>query len=130
MTAIPNGIAKKGSAVASNSYELSGTVSKVLDLQTFSSGFTKREFVVRTSDEYPQQVKFECIKERCALLDEVREGDAVSVTFNIRGSEYKGKFFVNLQAWKLAKGPAAAAGGSTPEAEDEVEELDTDVAPF
>ena len=50
-------------------YELTGTVKGVMDEVTFDSGFTKREFVVTTADErYPQDLKFECVKDRCALL--------------------------------------------------------------
>ncbi len=30
-------------------------------------------------------------------------GDEVQVTFNIRGNEYNGRYFNNLQAWKLQK---------------------------
>jgi single-strand DNA-binding protein len=81
-----------------NTYEIKGTVAKILDPQTFSSGFTKREFIVQTDEKYPQSIKFECVKERIAQLDPVREGATVNVSFRIRGSEYNGKFFVNLQA--------------------------------
>ena len=85
------------------SYELVGTVKVVMEMQTFASGFTKREFVVTTEDDYPQEIKFECIKERCALLDHVQVGGRVKVQFRVRGNEYKERYYVNLQAYQLEK---------------------------
>jgi len=82
-------------------FELQGAIKLIEDTQTFSSGFSKREFVLTTEDKYPQDVKFECTKNRIELLDKVREGDRVKVSFNIRGNEYKGRHFVNLQAWRI-----------------------------
>ena len=97
-------------------YELKSKVKIISDPQTFASGFTKREFVVTTAEDYPQDVKLECIKERCALLDGLAVGDSVSVNFNIRGNEYNERYFVNLQAWRLNKDdsePAASAPQQT-----------------
>lgn len=85
-------------------YEMEGTVKIIEDTQTFSSGFSKREFVVTTEDKYPQDVKFECTKEKIEMVDRLKEGDKVKVSFNIRGNEYKGRYYVNLQAWKIESG--------------------------
>ncbi|MGI9239866.1 MAG: DUF3127 domain-containing protein, partial [Verrucomicrobiales bacterium] len=59
--------------------------------------------------KYPQDVKLEVIKEKVALLDKFSEGQRVKASFNIRGNEYKGKYYVNLQAWKI--NPADSGGG-------------------
>jgi hypothetical protein len=81
-----------------------------MDQQTFNSGFTKREFVVTTDDDrYPQDIKFECIKDKCALLDGVEPGQRVTVTFDLRGNEYNDRYYVNLTAWRI--NPAPEAGG-------------------
>jgi hypothetical protein len=90
-------------------YELQGKVIKIDDVQTFGSGFTKREFVVRTEEQYPQDIKFELVKDKTALLDSYKLGDAIKVSFDIRGSEWQGKHFVNLTAWRLDGGSSAAA---------------------
>ena len=81
--------------------KINGRVKLIMDLQSWDSGFTKREFVITTNEQYPQDVKLECIKEKTNLLDGLAEGDEVEVSFNIRGNEYNGKYYVNLQAWKL-----------------------------
>lgn len=81
------------------------------ETQTFPSGFTKREFVVTTShDKFPQDLKFETVKDKCAMLDSFECGQDVQVSFDIRGNEYNGKYFVNLSCWKLqGSGDASSA---------------------
>lgn len=94
------------------SFELEGTVKVIEDTQTFASGFTKREFVLEVEDgKFPQSIKFECVKDKTALIDEFQVGDPVKVFFDIRGNEYKGKYYVNLNAWKLERPGAASSGG-------------------
>lgn len=91
-------------------YEATGTIKLIDEVQTFGSGFTKREFVVTTEhDKYPQDLKFEVVKDKCALLDGFEAGQKVVVIFDIRGNEYKGRYYVNLSAWKIQ-----AADGSAP----------------
>ncbi len=88
----------------SKAYEFDGKVKVIFDTVTFPSGFTKREFVVtEPGDRYPQDVKFNMIRENCALLDSFKPGDAVRVTFNLRGNLYKDKYYTDLQAFKIAK---------------------------
>lgn len=83
-------------------YELTGTVKEIFEEQTFGSGFNMREFVVTDgADKYPQDIKFECVKDKVALVDKLNKGDKVKVTFDIRGREWKGSYFVNLAAWKV-----------------------------
>jgi hypothetical protein len=97
-------------------YELTGTVKVIMDAVTFDSGFSKREFVVTTDDDrYPQSIKFECVKDRCKLLDDIKPGQRVTVSFDLRGNEYKGRYFVNLSAWKVE----AAKEVPTPDAGDD-----------
>jgi hypothetical protein len=82
-------------------YEITGSITHIMEMQTFPSGFAKREFVIETNDKYPQQIKFECVKQDCALLDSRQLGEEVRVEFSIRGNAYQGRFYVNLQAHKL-----------------------------
>jgi len=80
-------------------YEMTGTVKTVMEPQTFASGFCKREFVLDTGEKYNNEIKFECVKDKTALLDNVREGDELVVKFDVQGREYNGKYFVSLVAW-------------------------------
>ena len=82
-------------------YELQGSIKLIDELQTFASGFTKREFVVTTDEKFSQDVKFSCLKDKTSLLDNFSVGDQVNVFFDIRGNEYKGRHYVDLTAWKI-----------------------------
>lgn len=94
------------------SYEISGSIKVIFDTQTFDSGFSKREFVVTTEGQYPQDIKFECLQDKVELLNDFKEKQPVKVHFNIRGREYNDRYFVNLVAWRVEPLAGGAAGGS------------------
>ena len=97
------------------SYEITGTLKKVYDTQTFASGFTKREFVVTTEDDrYPQEVALACTRDDCAQLDNLQLGERLRVTFRIRGREYNGRHFVNLDAYKVERLDSAGGAEDAP----------------
>jgi single-strand DNA-binding protein len=102
----------------SNEIKLEGTVETVLPLETFDSGFTKRVLVINTGGDYPQTVPVEFTKDKTDLLTGLVKGQRVVAAINIRGNEYKGKYYCNLGGWRLDKGgevtTAASPGGSTP----------------
>ncbi len=109
------------------SYEMTGKVKKVLDLMTFDSGFTKREFVITTDEQYPQDVKFETIRDKTSICDKLDQGQSVTVHFDIRGNEYKDRYYVNLNAWRVQVPEGAqAAAGSAAGAGSDLPPLDTD----
>jgi len=98
---------------ASGVYESSGKLKWIGTTQSFASGFTKREFVITTAhNKYPQDIKFELVKDKCSLLDNFETGQEVHVNFDIRGNEYNGKYYVNLACWKLQAADGAAAAAS------------------
>lgn len=97
-------------------YEASGKIKMIGDIQSFASGFTKREFVVTTAhDKYPQDIKFDLVKDKCAVLDSFKPGDDVQVSFDVRGREYNGKYYVDLACWKLQAAGAASDAPSRPQ---------------
>lgn len=96
-------------------YEIEGTIKVIMDVMTFGSGFTKREFVITSGDDrYPQDIKMEFVKDKVALLDKFRPGQRVKVGFEIRGNENNGRYYVSLSAWKIhpADGSEPPAGGA------------------
>jgi hypothetical protein len=101
----------------SNSLTLSGTIKLIDPIQSFPSGFQKREFVITTAEQYPQDVKFEVLKDKCATLDKYAVGQSVAVSFNVRGNEYQGKYYVSLQAWQIEAGANVAAPVAPPVAD-------------
>jgi hypothetical protein len=83
-------------------YDLTGKIKLIQDPKTFDSGFTKREMVVIVEDgKYPQEINLEFVQDKVALLDNLEPGQEVTVSFDIRGREYNGRYFNNLQGWKV-----------------------------
>ena len=85
----------------SDTYTTIGKIKLIGETQTFGSGFTKREFVITTLGEYPDDIKFEVVKDKCDALNSVSVGQEIEVSFNIRGNEWGGKYYVNLQCWRF-----------------------------
>lgn len=81
---------------------LSGAIVHIGDTQEVGKkGFRKREVVVETQDKYPQKIKMEAIGDMIETLDGFSEGQEVLAYFNLRGNEYDGKFYTNLQVWRI-----------------------------
>ena len=94
--------------------ELKGTVKRISDIQTFASGFQKREMVIVTEEQYPQPINIEFLQEKGDLLNQLNEGDKVTVSINIGGREWTSpqgdvKYFNSITGWKIEK-----SEGSTP----------------
>ena len=67
-----------------------------------SEKFTKREFVLNEPhDQYPQDILFQLTQKNVDVLDKFVEGQEVEVSFRIRGREYNGKYFNNIEAWRI-----------------------------
>ncbi len=106
-------------------YDLTGKVKLIQPVQTFGSGFTKREMVVIVEEgKYPQEINLEFVQDKVGLLENLQVGQEVTVTFDIRGREYNGRYFNNLQGWKIvtsgnetafsAQGQSSAPSGAAP----------------
>ena len=108
--------------------EIQGKLLEISDTVQIKETFRKRDFVVEYSDnpQYPEYVKFECIQDKCDMLDNYSVGQDVTVSFNLKGRKWvdpqgETKYFNSLQAWRMqpasgaspAPTDAAAAGSST-----------------
>lgn len=84
--------------------ELNGSVHLIGQTETVgNNGFTKRQLVIATSEQYVQYIPIDFVKDKTSVLDNFKVGDNVNVSVNVRGSEYNGKYYVNLQGWKINK---------------------------
>lgn len=121
------------------SFEIEGKLHKVFETESKTSSFQAREFVIEVTDgNYPQFVKFQLVQDRCALVDGYAEGEMIKVHFDLRGREWQGKYFTNLNAWRVEKAqeaasqtapPPAVGTGDFPSATDEPASFDDDL-PF
>jgi hypothetical protein len=81
---------------------IEGTIKVIGETQEFDSGFKKRQFVITTAGDYPQDIAMEFFRDKCDVLNKYKVGDTVTVWFNVSGNEYNGKYYVNLNAWRIA----------------------------
>lgn len=100
-------------------FEVSGKIIKILPVESKSATFQTREFVIEIPDgNYTQFVKFQLTQDRCGLVDAFKEGDSVKVSFNLRGREWQGKYFTNLDAWRIDAESGSATSGPAPSKND------------
>jgi hypothetical protein len=81
--------------------EIEGNIKVIGELQSFDSGFTKKQVVVTTNETYPQEIAIDFVKDGTAMLEGFSVGQDVIVSINIRGNEYLGKYYVSLNGWKI-----------------------------
>ena len=87
--------------------DLKGTVIVIGNTEEFGSkGFKKRQIVIKTDAQYPQTIPVDFTQDKCKILDNYSIGDIVDISINIQGSEWQGKYYCNIQGWKINKGEA------------------------
>lgn len=96
-------------------FKVKGNVKKVGQTVSVSDKFSKRELVLEIPDDkYPQIVSFEATQDKCAILDNIMEGQEVEVSFGLKGREWTNpqgevKVFNTLNAFRVdAVGSAPA----------------------
>lgn len=102
------------------SFEVNGRLHKKYDTESKTDSFQAREFVIEVDGNYPQFVKFQLVQDRCSLVDKYEEGDMIKVHFDLRGREWNGKYFTNLNAWRIETpeaAPTTAAPAAAPAAD-------------
>ncbi len=82
--------------------KVTGTIKLINAEQVISEKFRKREFVITTEDKYPQDILFQLTQNNTDLIDTIRVGEKVEVSYNLRGKEYNGRYYVSLDAWQVS----------------------------
>ena len=102
------------------SFRIRGSLYKKEDEQIISDNFKKRVFVLEVYDNpvYKDYISFDLIQEKCSFIDGFNIGDFLIVDFNIKGREYKkegvkDRYFITLQAWRVAKDETLAENSGT-----------------
>lgn len=116
------------------SFEVSGSLILKEDTVDITASFKKREFVIEVVNErnndWNDFIKFQLTQDRCSLIDSVKEGDLIKVSFNLRGRKWekdgKVNYFTNLEAWRVE-----SAGAPVPPAQETAppQFTETDIPP-
>lgn len=87
--------------------EVSGKIKWIDETKTYgNNGFRKREVVITTEEQYPQQILIEFIQDKCELLNTYQVGQNVKIGINLRGREWTNpegetKYFNSIQGWRI-----------------------------
>ncbi|MBO7299071.1 MAG: DUF3127 domain-containing protein [Kiritimatiellae bacterium] len=82
-------------------FEMDCVVVKIMDTETFPSGFSKRNIVVKTEERFPQDILVEFLKDNAKMVEPLKEGMRIKLSFDLRGREYNGRYFVSVAGWKV-----------------------------
>ncbi|TWP23109.1 DUF3127 domain-containing protein [Apibacter muscae] len=88
--------------------EIEGKIKLISEVQTFDSGFKKREVVITTEEQYPQHILIELLGDRTEITNSFKIGDQVKIGINLRGREWvnpqgETKYFNSITGWKIEK---------------------------
>lgn len=73
----------------------------------------KQEYVLETHDQYPKKVCFQLFGADRIAQAAIQPGEELTVSFDIESREYMGKWYTNINAWKVER-PAAAPMNAAP----------------
>lgn len=98
--------------------QITGTIKLIKETQQISEKFQKREFVIETSEQYPQFISLELQGDRCDIIDAYAEGQEVICDLNLKGREWvnpqgETKYFNTIVCWKMQKTSNSALSPST-----------------
>ena len=92
---------------------------KVIELLPVQSGvskagkdWSKQEFVVETEEQFPKKICFTLFGDKLSLLNGISVGQEVEVFFNVESREFNGKWYHNINAWKI--NPVQQASNEAP----------------
>lgn len=92
------------------SFELSGKIIEIYNVNQINDRFKKREFVIEKTENnggmvFTDTIKFQLTQDKVDLIDNFKLGDEVKVSFNIKGNRWERdgrvNYFINLDAWKI-----------------------------
>lgn len=88
--------------------EVLGKVKVINPEQQVSAAFKKRELVVTTDEQYPQDILIEFTQDKCDLLSAYKQGESVKVSINLRGREWTNpqgevRYFNSIQGWRIER---------------------------
>jgi hypothetical protein len=108
--------------------DINGKIIKLLDKQTGqgkNGTWEKQEYVLETEGQFPKKVCFNLWGDRIAKFS-LKEGDIVTVSFDLESREFNNRWYTDVRAWNVAK---KGGGASAPESEQSGAEV-LDFNPF
>jgi fructose-1,6-bisphosphatase len=100
--------------------QVKGTLLQILKMETGVSKagkeWKKQDFVIETNEQFPKKVCFTLFGDKISLIDSIAEGSELEVYFSLESRDFNGKWYHNINAWKIEKAGAVNAAGNYPQA--------------
>ena len=118
------------------SLAITGKLVKTLDVESGTSKagkeWKKQSFVIDTGAQYNPEVCFSLFGEdKIAMLNGIQPGTEIEVSFNLSSREYNGKYYHNIDAWRINRAAAAVVEDvAMPQAPLEASDAEEDDLPF
>lgn len=107
------------------SLTIRGKITEILPIEsgTSSAGkdWRKTSFVIDSGAQFNPNICFGLFgDEKIALIDNLKEGDEIDVSFNVSSREFNNKWYTQADAWKITKlAQSAQQEDSVPSATEE-----------
>jgi hypothetical protein len=93
--------------LTSDNMDISGKIIAILPEQggVSKSGneWKKQEYVLETYDQFPKKICFQFFGSDRITQANIRMGEDITVYFDIESREYQGRWFTNINAWKVER---------------------------
>ena len=88
------------------SLSVKGKLSRKLSVESGTSKagkeWKKQSFIVDTGAQYNPAICFQLFgDDKIEMLNHHNEGDQIDVSFNLSSREYNGRYFHNIDAWRI-----------------------------
>jgi len=88
------------------SLSIKGRLAQILPVQSGVSKagneWSKQEFVIETFEEqFSRKVCFTLFGDKVSLLNGINQNEEIEVSFNLESREFNGKWFTNVNAWRI-----------------------------
>ncbi|HZL08408.1 MAG TPA: DUF3127 domain-containing protein [Prolixibacteraceae bacterium] len=101
------------------SMQVKGTLLQILKQESGVSkagkDWKKQDFVIETNEQFPKKVCFTLFGDKISLIEGTTEGTEIEVFFSLESREFNGKWYHNINAWKIEHEAAATAKSYPPE---------------
>jgi len=89
------------------SLQIKGKIQQILKPESgvsrIGKDWKKQEFILESDEQFPKKICFSILNDKLSLLEKVKPGDEVEVFFNLESRDYNGKWYHNINVWKLEK---------------------------
>ncbi len=99
--------------------DITGKILQIMPTTTGTSkagkDWVKQEFVIETQETYPKKVCISVMGDKTQELKKYVPGNEIKVSLNLESREYNGKWYTNVNAWRIEGSTGGQAESSSTE---------------